>query len=275
MTIGKSIFAALWLSLTLAACAEPVSTATKPCPCASGYVCCESGVCASEAATCGAATAALSTEAQGRWTGYVEGTDPMFGEDSIDLTLHVDAAGALTGQIVFGEGPPPAPTDPQAAWPGPGKGGFVWSETDYVSPFVGLQPVVGVPLTARDIRWEAGRLRFTVELVEAWAPWCALQTPLLAARGDYTCAPEITIGRIENGIGLCFPNSESPPIDCRWSTMCSARICDCTATGCGGRALSDPLVALPIFHFDIALRGDEGDGSLNTSTNVRLVRSAH
>jgi hypothetical protein len=263
-------------ALSASGCADAVPTQSNACPCANGYVCCESGVCASEVATCGAATAALSIGAQGRWTGYVENAGALLVDDSLDLSLDVDANGALQGRVVFGSGPPAPPTDPLALWPEPGKGGFVLNPNDYFSPITGVQPVVGVPLTARDIRWEARRLRFRVEPVEALGSWCALQTPVQAPWGEYFCSRLVTQGGTgDDGIGRCFAGGEfGPEVDCKLAAACFTRPCDCTASGCSVRAMSYPSGFWPVFHFDIALRGDEGDGSLNTSNNVRLIRAS-
>jgi hypothetical protein len=272
-------------ALAAPGCADNVPTETNACPCSTGYICCESGVCAREVATCGAATAALSIGAQGRWTGYVENAgQKLLADDSLDITFDVDANGALEGRVVFGAGPPAPPTDPMTVWPEPGtgKGGFLVNGSDYFTPLGEVQPVVGFPLGARDIRWEARRLRFTLEPVEAWATWCDLQSPHPAAMGDYICAPEYTNGRIDDGgIGRCYPNGspDAQAVDCQWSQACSSRICDCTASSCSVRTASSPNSVWPIFRFDIALRGDEGDGSLyatntGTSYNVRLIRAA-
>jgi hypothetical protein len=63
-------------------------------------------------------------------------------------------------------------------------------------------------------------------------------------------------------------------VDCAWQILCGGTLapCACTAQGCD--AATQPTIS-----FDIALRGDEGDGSTtypsNGGHNVRLIRASH
>ena len=177
-------------------CADKVRTAISPCPCASGYVCCESGVCARDSASCGAATAALSAAAQGRWTGYVENASFRSGSDLLELSFSVDASGALSGTVFVGNAmPPEPPTDPDIGWP-----------TD--RPYGGTY-VEGFPYEAHDVRWQAARLKFTIAAREASADWCALQTsyPYANIGGSpsptYYCIPTNGYPGTNDGAGHC------------------------------------------------------------------------
>jgi hypothetical protein len=281
-TRAGRITAALALAITgacVGACGGPVSTAARPCPCAAGYVCCESGVCAAEEGACGAATGALSAEAQGRWMGYIENPPGYFVSDALDLTFDVDADGSLRGRVVFGNGAQPgAPTEARMFWPPVEKGGALFDETHL---FAGLfRPVEGVPLTARGVKWQARRLRFIVNVREAFDPWCALQTPYPYSVGAYACAPESGGAyQDDNGKHVCLlgaaPNLEV--VDCRWRELCGLdRACACTASECTGNAAAesaDLVGADVVLRFDIALSGDEAEGSMG-DYNIRLVRAS-
>jgi hypothetical protein len=144
-----------------------------------------------------------------------------------------------------------------------------------------------------NVKWTALRLKFDVNVREPWAPWCQLQTSydiLKFVPPDenpnseslWYCSPSGNYYSV--GAGQCvdtFPGEASAvPVDCYWATLCSLESpCACTAEGCDAKV--EPYVSV-----DIALRGDEGNGSVGTlgfpfpspelnGRNIRLIRASH
>ena len=266
---SRSILAAIVLAgASVAGCAENVTTAVRPCPCADGNVCCGSGVCAADQSACGAATAALSQQASGDWVGYIENFTTLpfeSGSDNVKLSLHVKSDGSLAGSMTLGTGAPPAPpTDPNVGWPA-------------TSPSLGgpasLFLIEGYTYGVQTPNWEALRLRGSFSTPEPWGAWCALQTPVLdtANPGDhYGCVPNVGFSMSAD---QCTLSSSPPqPIDCGKLALCGFpdNPCHCTATGCTSVTYGDNT-------FDVALDGDRGNGSISLPTkggmyNIRLLR---
>jgi hypothetical protein len=293
-------------------CANHVPTGAQPCPCADGYVCCQSGVCATSTDSCDEATSALSAQAQGKWTGYVENYSALAsGADSLALAFDVAPDGTLAGHVTFGDAAPPPPaTDPNREWP-PGLN----DGTSETAP--GL-PIEGFAYEAHDIKWEARRLRFWVALSEPWKPWCELQTsydwngprstgsldpdagagptagptdagpPPASPSHEWRCEPNVFQA---NDDGTCTVFDQSNPsnpakvVACANPVLCQSPgfPCLCNATGCTAgtsRVTGGDTSTVSVAEetsFDIALTGDEGDGSLSTddvSNNVKLVRAS-
>lgn len=272
-------------ALVAPACADHVPTAANACPCATGYVCCSSGVCASDESSCGTATAALSIAAQGTWVGYIENyLELASGSDRVEVQLTVDADGQLQGKVVMGEGPPPPPaTAAERGWPGR----FTEREIA-VPPWIEGPPVEGFPFTARDIKWQARRLRFTALYAEPWGPWCALQRPNLSNPdalfgSGYLCGPIVGAfvgsGADYQCVEMATDGVQTPK-DCGALLLCGATLttgaCHCTETTCAAATpiapFQDPM------RFDLELRGNEAEGSLawsNAARNtVRLIRAS-
>jgi len=264
--------ALLALSGTAIGCADHVKSAVVTCPCDRG-ICCASGVCADDETACGAATQALSSASAGRWTGYIENFTFASGSDALDLTLHVEDDGSLAGELIMGQGPAPAPpTDPNVGWPvGVEQPGF-WQPN----------PVEGLAYHLTNVRWTALRLQFDLNLSEPWGPWCEMQTSYdirevggVTYENPWRCTPED--GWVGSG-EECFQRVSADPsvpkvaIDCNKAALCGhEQPCHCTADGCA-------VATKPSASFDIALRGNDGDGSetaLDESHNVRLIRASH
>jgi len=232
-------------------CANEVSTAVSPCPCADGYVCCSSGVCAATEDACGGATSALFVEAKGTWTGYIENVIFPSGSNALQITLAVAADGTPSGQVVFGEGPPPPlPTEPGIAWPG---------GTDITNASL----LEGYANQAQSLRWEQQHLRFSIGKYTPWIDWCALQGNGCSLSGY----------GIDGTDGCAWRTTPPTPVACDYALDCM--VCTCLPTGCTPDA----------YAFDITLRGDVGDGSTNVGGwhnfddptvfhNLRLMRTA-
>jgi hypothetical protein len=207
---------------------------------------------------------ALATENAGTWAGYLENTALPSGSDAIRVSLNV-AGAEVTGELVLGTAPPP-PVPTEAVYPSNlvpfGLDGHSLSPVRYVEGFV---------YHARDLAWESRRLKFTVDLAEAWQATCALYQPITVAGETFICPGGYGYS---SDTGLCdlangMPNTE---FDCKYLAPCEPESqCHCDATTCtpAGGTIS----------VDVALRGDLGDGSLigiapsNAATNLRLMRA--
>lgn len=270
------------------ACADKVPTDSNACPCATGYVCCQSGVCAADEASCGAATAALSLAAQGKWVGYIENyTGLPSGSDRVELSLDVGADGQLQGHLTLGtEAPPPPATEAERAWPRDPRYPFA-----PLQPWLEGPPIEGFVYNATAVKWQARRLRFNASYGEPWAPWCALQTsyPVPNAtdpRFAYICLPPTHPGTGGTADGRCLARDAYGVVlyeyDCGVDFLCMpggiGGACFCSATGCA------PLGDSVKFSFDLDIQGDDAEGSIGwtdgdlvgsgRSSNVRLIRAA-
>ena len=291
-TKGKTAENGIRWGATLAAllagasgCADHVQSAVAVCPCDQG-VCCTSGVCASEQNACEQATQALSSESAGHWTGYIENHNLASGSDALDLTL-TETGGSLSGQIILGQGTVPAPaTDGTVGW-----------GTDFLSPAPWQDNIArdnigvmeGFAYHVSNVRWTALRLRFEIDLGEPWGPWCRLQQasvlwtdPTFLA----SCIPTLggQVGPYPDCAVADSSGFSSIPIDCGKMALCwpNSGACTCTDSACdAGKTYG--------LTFDVALRADEGDGSVadreSSSTfpiptilgshNVRLIRASN
>jgi hypothetical protein len=271
--------ALLALLMAGSGCADHVQSTVVACPCSQG-VCCTSGVCASDENACEQATQALSSESVGHWTGYTESVAFTTGSDAVDLTLHQEADGSLAGEVIFGTGtPPPPPTDGTVGWPA----GYFSPDDAY--PAIGL--MAGFPYHVQNVEWTALRLRFDTVLSEPWGPWCRLQSSVQwsvdppawscsgannSVRAGYP--PKCFIGAQIGEMGM--------EVDCDWLTLCEAGspACACNATSCDVGTEKG-------YAFDIALRGNTGDGSIRDARppldgttprpayNLRLIRASN
>ncbi len=271
-TSSSSLFAALALTAGLGgfpACADHVAVPTEitSCPCAGSSVCCASGVCAANQNACDAATHALSESIQGVWTGYLENFQ-LSTDDSIKISIDVAPDGTLSGQVVLGKDTQPAPaTDPDSPWP------------PSINPVTPVLPsyIPGFAYEARNIRWEARRLRFDIAQYQAWQPWCALQQSYQTGPDSYNCVPgNGGVGTAPDGTGtqMCFAEDRAgnivAPVQCfKLFLFCDGLgPCSCDATACNARTDFS-------YSFDIALRDGIGDGSNTLSNgNVRLTQSS-
>ena len=159
-------------------------------------------MCAANQDSCAAATRALSEQAAGSWTGYIENFG-LSQDDGIKISISVASDGTLSGQVVFGkEAPPPPPTDPAKPWP-----------EDFI-PEKGVPVYIpGYVYTAENVRWEAQRLRFQAERYEPWQTWCSMQKSYL--RDEYnppifTCSPYAGDLRVDANTCRQFGLASSP-----------------------------------------------------------------
>jgi len=131
--------------------------------------------------------------------------------------------------------------------------------------------VEGFVYHGRDLTWESRRLKFTVDLAEAWQATCGLYQPITVAgetficRGGYSYSSETGLCNLGTGM----PNAD---FDCKYVAPCEpGSLCRCDATMC--------TPAGGMISVDVALRGALGDGSLigiapsDGATNLRLMRT--
>jgi hypothetical protein len=279
------------LALSAVACAKDVPTGAQPCPCADGYVCCQSGVCAQGQDSCDEATSALSAQAVGQWTGYIENyTGLASGADTLTLSFRVADDGTLQGSAKLGDATPPAPpTDPKVPWPP----GITYDNAGLLSN----GPWEGFAYTAHALKWEARRLKFDVYFAEPWKPWCELQTSYMTTRDNgppyesvlpppwWTCTPNGSWSPSPSDATMCQLDGQAggESIPCLDFALCSnyGDPCVCDSKGCTV-PMTSPSVT-PVASFDIALTGDSGDGSMalgngvgfGQMNNVRLVHASH
>lgn len=260
---GGLLLLALATTTVASACADKVSTAAKPCPCASGNVCCGSGVCAAANDGCAAATLALASEQQGNWAGYVENFALPSGSDALRIDLRV-TGDVVSGELVLGNPdapPPPLPTAWDAGGGEPAK--------DLPDAGVSLQgpAIEGFRYHAHEIRWEARRLKFSVDLSEGWKETCDVYKPVTVNGATFICPG---IYGFELGVGCSLPDGTA--IDCSLLAACNAPHCSCGVTECtpqGGTMA-----------FDVSLHDDIGDGSVvglpfvSSAANIRLTRAS-
>lgn len=257
-------------ALAIPACASHVSVPAEiqTCPCAGSAYCCPSGVCAADATGCDAATAALSNSVEGEWQGYFENFS-LNTDDSLAISIVVADDGTMSGHVTIGQATPPAPaTDPTTPWP-PGLGITLGGAQ---LP----QYIPGFAYQARNVRWEAQRLRFEIEQFEPWQPSCQLQTPYPTSAGGYNCVPGEG-GGTSSGEGAdeqCIAQDNQGMVVAQvpcfaFFDLCGGpRVCQCDATACR----ADPSA---VYTFDIALRDGLGDGSTSLTTSpIRLNQAS-
>lgn len=194
------------------------------------------------------------------WTGYVEQINFPSGSDQIKLTFASDANGVVAGTVVFGEGSPPPPaTDPDVGYPA-GVG------SDGAGGAPGTVPFEGYPYTFDGGTLDAHRLRFTVNLSQLWAGWCALQTQ--ASDGSSGCVPNWSSVSDGHSCWLIDPKTDTKvAYDCGKVMLCSpVGQCSCTASGCTFTQTGTLWAT-----FDVFSSGDTMSGSA-LGVNVHFVR---
>lgn len=256
-------------------CADHVQGGVVTCPCDTG-VCCTSGVCAANENACEQATQALSSDAVGRWTGYIENYALQSGSGALDLTLDLGNDGLLSGHLIVGAGTPP-PVDGTVGWPA-AHDNLILDQNVKHPPLVD-----GFAYHLTNVRWTALRLQFEVALGEPWGPWCALQQVYVWSPEEAACNPNGTGYLDADHCVVVEASGEQMPRDCERIALCEPSVgsCACTPASCGAGARFG-------LAFDIALHDNQGDGSFDgsdhapqgnfafvLSRNVRLIRASN
>jgi hypothetical protein len=119
----------------------------------------------------------------GTWEGnildfYFEPTE------ALKLVLYADASGRITGDLTWGEGPPPpAPESADIPYP-PGY----WEQQNNIMPTSAApEPWPGFAYTIVRGAGCDTTLRFAVSTAELWQDWCALQTPVYTPDYGWGC----------------------------------------------------------------------------------------
>jgi len=166
----------------------------------------------------------------GTWVG--NGSSEAFLTGSKALRLEIDAAGQ--GTLLVGTAPLPAPTDPSVGSPPEAQA----DAGDHSG--LELHLYEGATYSTQDVQVSGTSYGFTVDMMQAFEPWCAIQTPVFDAGTQYRCRESrgVQIDR-ENGkrclvqdpITGVFEEEE----DCLALWLCTVDLslgCLCTQTGC-------------------------------------------
>jgi hypothetical protein len=168
-----------------------------------------------------------------RWDGYAEAFTFRDGSDRVRLVLNANGEGTLQ----VGDAPlASAATDPTLGPPG------VW-DVPHSYAYAYLNPGFLYPVYQPNV--EAKRIRLGADYHDAWRDWCAMQTPVYSEQlGDYSCAPDLTIG---DDTGCFYTDAATGAlvqIDCLRAAFCETvspctcgtrptpMLCACTANGC-------------------------------------------
>lgn len=198
----------------------------------------------------------------GTWSGYIESFS-LDGSDAITLTLGVGAETCMEGAARFGDAPTlPPPTDPEVGYPAGIAEQAVFSKP--VHP--------GFSYTVRNGSVIAQRVRLSLDRLELWTGWCALQKPVVYEGGltGYGCLPN---WGYTGGPPCSQPEphtGKSVPVDCGKLLLCyTSEVCTCSASGCTTPVVNDVKL-------DLVFAGDKLDGSIvglsSSPFNVHLSR---
>jgi hypothetical protein len=209
------------------------------------------------------------------WTGYVEQFMFPSGSDALKLTFATDAKGVAKGAVVFGNGTPPAPaTNPNIGYP-PAFNAAIRDEGGFGQVTAPDFVAEGFSYAFDGGSFDSDRLRFTVDMAQLWAGWCALQRP--ATDPASTCFPGSSASGSGNGPTMTCAqinptNGQSVAVDCAEEAVCFEQICACSASSCG---LASPSHDTAVF--DVFLSGDTLSGSVdasfvNQNQNVHFVK---
>ncbi|MGD0679830.1 MAG: hypothetical protein ABSC94_30970 [Polyangiaceae bacterium] len=217
----------------------------------------------------------------GVWSGYVENYAFPSGSDALLLTFTTQADGTIAGTLTFGQESAPAPpVDPTVGyWPNGAAPAGLWPG----EPYGNIEPVAeGFSYTVESVQFDGSRLRFSVNPIEEYKPWCELQTSYSDPTQpcSYNCAPNagwVPLGLADAGL---LPDGAPPPYNGNstsntWTslydpdggptitmnagrvTLClappSGRVCSCWLGGCTGNVENTT--------FDMAVTTGHLDGS--------------
>ncbi len=188
------------------------------------------------------------------WTGYVDDSDnPDFefasGSNAIRLTLAVDAYGQVAGMVWLGNGPPPPPAaDPDVGYPPE-----PWVRSNQYAELSSNYWAEGFGYSMTNGTLSPDRLQFSIDNMELWSGWCALQ-PTTWANDGGSCLPnwDSTSTTLANGQPYCYQtnpaNRQLVVRDCGKLALCDGGVCTCSTTGCDYEpSLSDSMAI-----FDLA-----------------------
>jgi hypothetical protein len=158
------------------------------------------------------------------WTGYIQGPT-AFPSDQITLRFSAVDAGAVAGEVMFGQGGNPGYTVPDEARIS--AGGYT---AGAVKP--------GFPYTMLGGTRSGDRIEFQFSAAEDWCAWCGEQASFADPAFGYACVPYSSGTVACNPTDGCIGTDPATGTQVRWTFtldfLCAgAGICRCDATGCG------------------------------------------
>jgi hypothetical protein len=197
------------------------------------------------------------------WTGYVENFKFGSGSDRVRLVFTADDSGQIAGTVTFGNGiaPPPA-TDPDVGYP-PGMNGTTSMPNEYLE---------GPSYAIRSGSLQSNRLRLTIDMIELWTGWCALQPA--PTDGSETCIPNHFFSFDSDATHttcILHPTAEeSVPFNCvKWDLCMMSMACKCSPAGCVANYEDSGYKT----SFDVFLANGTGSGSM--SGNILSDHNVH
>jgi hypothetical protein len=165
-----------------------------------------------------------------------------------NLRLEIDAAGQ--GTLLVGAAPLPPPTDPNVGSPPEAQ-----ADAAEASGLL-LHLYEGATYSTKNVQVSGASYSFAVDMIEAFEPWCAIQTPILTSEGtEWRCRENWAAGvHRENG-KQCYQRDPATGIeydeDCLAVFLCSVDLyngCQCTASGCtaGSKSSTPPTVPISL-----------------------------
>ncbi|HSQ66617.1 MAG TPA: hypothetical protein VLM85_25525 [Polyangiaceae bacterium] len=172
----------------------------------------------------------------GNWVGTIDNVTFPSGSNAVAFTL-THSGGVVTGTVVYGNAPPPpAPSDPNAAYPP----GFV--VTSPQQPIPENTFVEGSVLTILGGTFDGSHVTLGNESYEVFKAWCAIQAPTWGwgtnGGAPYHCLPNW--GWTSTGATCTSPNpqdsSQVLTYACEKGYLCfpigSQSLCQCDAGSC-------------------------------------------
>jgi hypothetical protein len=217
----------------------------------------------------GAKADAATLGPQQSWTGTIDAFSFHSGSDALAVTFAADANGVAKGTIVFGTGTPPPPaTIPNVVYPSDlfESTGVPANDPDEGAAIAYVAE--GYPYAFDGGSFDGHHLRFTTELFQLWAGWCALQTPVTDGFG---CLP-LPSSSGSGGCSVRDPQTgQDVPADCGQLALCEeGEPCACSSSGCGLSSFPNDAT------LDIVIVGDTASGSIAGSVfgpdNVHLEK---
>jgi hypothetical protein len=197
----------------------------------------------------------------GDWAGFAEN-----GPDSLSLVFSTQADGSIAGTLAFGSGPPPPlPTDPNIGYFPPGIGPL--------SPGIAQGFRYGV----EGVLFDGKRLRFRIQPLDQYEPWCALQTVFSLPPDPvhdpnrhgcaYSCVPFFSSAQLSSDLNanctLVGRDGTTTIVNCGKFALCggiATLVCSCSANGCTVNRSGLPYLAFDLVFFSGRLDGSYAEG---------------
>jgi hypothetical protein len=198
-------------------------------------------VCAAGAGLASAGCELLDGGLPGTWSGHVELLQFASGSDALKVSIDAASTSAVTGKVLFGGGPllPPA-TDPTVIYPPAGVTLFDSSTPDSIE---------GFEYTIEEGSFDGSELSFSVDALELWAGWCALQTPVPM--------PPFPMPAPQSAGFWCGQQNDATDAQSECPSLCS-----CTESACAPLPLTPMNSNSAAISFDLLRSGDQLQGSV-------------